>query len=317
MRLSIRRVISRRRSVQPSRSGCVPRHPADRHDRRAVSVLHEYRDPARLEHEPRVKWEVPLGSDDAVCRGSVRPILASGKAMRSTPGSRRRDQWLPRRVENSEFRARRNWLAVSGESELEYDDRETVLSAPRSPQARTVGRNLVVPVPICPDATDDVRHLSRGVARPLRLRNFRDSDSVKVLPGFELKPFALIAGTVFVGYRQFNPLDRRVPDYRRRRRRGQSQVHVFGDPLRGERRSRYRVFVRGDAALLRAPRLRSDGHPAHHPSMGSRRSGSTAATGVSQHWTGPSPSASLGSCSRRGTIASIAGEPTVVASAID
>lgn len=42
----------------------------------------------------------------------------------------------------------------------------------------------------------------------------RDTDSIKVLPGFELNPLALISGTVFVGYRQFEPLNTNLPDYR-------------------------------------------------------------------------------------------------------
>jgi hypothetical protein len=41
----------------------------------------------------------------------------------------------------------------------------------------------------------------------------RDSDSVRVLPGFEFKPFALISGKVAVGYRRFNALNPAVPDY--------------------------------------------------------------------------------------------------------
>ena len=43
---------------------------------------------------------------------------------------------------------------------------------------------------------------------------FRDTDSIKVLPGFELNPLALISGTVFVGYRQFDPINSGLPDYR-------------------------------------------------------------------------------------------------------
>lgn len=42
----------------------------------------------------------------------------------------------------------------------------------------------------------------------------RDSNSVRVMPGFELKPFALISGSVFVGFREFDALDASVPDYR-------------------------------------------------------------------------------------------------------
>lgn len=42
----------------------------------------------------------------------------------------------------------------------------------------------------------------------------RDADSLKVMPGFEIKPLALISGRVFVGYRDFKPLKDGVPEYR-------------------------------------------------------------------------------------------------------
>jgi hypothetical protein len=43
--------------------------------------------------------------------------------------------------------------------------------------------------------------------------SIRNSHSVKVLPGFEFKPFALIAGKASVGYRHFNALNVNVPDF--------------------------------------------------------------------------------------------------------
>ena len=42
----------------------------------------------------------------------------------------------------------------------------------------------------------------------------RQSNSIRIMPGFELKPSALISGTVFVGFRRFTPLDPAVPRYR-------------------------------------------------------------------------------------------------------
>ena len=41
----------------------------------------------------------------------------------------------------------------------------------------------------------------------------RDSDSLRVMPGFELQPAALISGTVFVGYRKFDAKNERIEDY--------------------------------------------------------------------------------------------------------
>ena len=46
------------------------------------------------------------------------------------------------------------------------------------------------------------------------LTKLRDTDSVRVMPGFEIKPLALISGRVFVGFRQFKPLTETLPEYR-------------------------------------------------------------------------------------------------------
>ena len=47
-----------------------------------------------------------------------------------------------------------------------------------------------------------------------RNTNLRDGDSLRVMPGFELKPMAMISGRIFVGYRQFTPLSASLPEYR-------------------------------------------------------------------------------------------------------
>lgn len=41
----------------------------------------------------------------------------------------------------------------------------------------------------------------------------RNSNSVGIMPGLDFKPFALVSGSAFVGYRHFNALDPQVPDY--------------------------------------------------------------------------------------------------------
>lgn len=41
----------------------------------------------------------------------------------------------------------------------------------------------------------------------------RDANSIKVMPGFDLRPEALISGRVFVGVRRFNALRNDVPDF--------------------------------------------------------------------------------------------------------
>lgn len=44
--------------------------------------------------------------------------------------------------------------------------------------------------------------------------SFRDSNSFIVMPGVEFKPLALIAGTAYVGFRQFDPIAADVPAFR-------------------------------------------------------------------------------------------------------
>jgi hypothetical protein len=46
-----------------------------------------------------------------------------------------------------------------------------------------------------------------------RFNSIRDANSIRVLPGFELRPSALVSGKVFVGYRRFDALNQGVPDY--------------------------------------------------------------------------------------------------------
>lgn len=41
----------------------------------------------------------------------------------------------------------------------------------------------------------------------------RDANAFKVTPGFEFKPFALIDGSVYVGYKRFETLESAVPDF--------------------------------------------------------------------------------------------------------
>jgi hypothetical protein len=63
----------------------------------------------------------------------------------------------------------------------------------------------------------------------------RDAEGVRVMPGFEFDPFALIGGKVFVGYRSFDTSDPLLPNYSRggRRRRGKLPRQI--DPLRPSR----------------------------------------------------------------------------------
>jgi Putative beta-barrel porin 2 len=41
----------------------------------------------------------------------------------------------------------------------------------------------------------------------------RNADSIRIMPGFEFKPLALISGSVYVGFRHFNALNDSLPDF--------------------------------------------------------------------------------------------------------
>ena len=114
-------------------------------------------------------------------------------------------------------------LRLSGKTELivsfrrsniEYDDQAAFLGASlaealnrREETARVQFRYALTPLTTFVVDTDIMRDR-------FELTTLRDTDSVRVMPGFELKPFALISGRVFVGYRQFEPLSAAVPEYR-------------------------------------------------------------------------------------------------------
>ena len=158
------------------------------------------------------KWEVPLAR--------VTPFIGGKFAnTRERQGyeidsrSRRRDRIY---LAGSSLRISGKTELVGSfrRAELEYDDRETFLGAAlaqalnrREDSTKLQFRYALTPL------TTFVTDVELGRDR-FEFSPVRDSDSLKVLPGFELKPLALISGTVFVGYRQFNPRDPGVPEYR-------------------------------------------------------------------------------------------------------
>ena len=95
-------------------------------------------------------------------------------------------------------------------SNVEYDEEEMLLAEAlnrREDLTRVQFRYALTPLTTLVVDTDVARDR-------FDLNNVRDADSIKVLPGFELNPLALISGRVFVGFRQFEPLSADLPDYR-------------------------------------------------------------------------------------------------------
>lgn len=95
----------------------------------------------------------------------------------------------------------------------EYDENETFLGATL---ARELNREeergeLQVRYALTPLTTFVLRNeLGRDRFDAATLRN---SDSLRIMPGFETKPDALISGSAFVGYRRFDARDPLVADY--------------------------------------------------------------------------------------------------------
>jgi hypothetical protein len=158
------------------------------------------------------KWEVPLARLTPFIEGSyVNTQERQGYEIDSR--ARRHDDTL----------AGGTALRISGKTQfvlsfkranIEYDEDEAFLGTAladalnrREELARVQFRYALTPL------TTFVVDTDIGHDRFDRT-NIRDTDSIKVMPGFDIKPMALISGKVFVGYRQFDPVSSALPDYR-------------------------------------------------------------------------------------------------------
>ena len=173
--------------------------------------FNEYEDQRAWNTNNEARWELPLARLTPFVGGAfVNSRERAGYEIDAR--SRRRDRSY---IVGSRLR-------VSGKTEfvgsfereiLEYDDKETFVGAGlaealnRQEDASRVQFRYAL-TPLTTFVTDVVVGRDRFEGNSLR-----DSDSLKVMPGFELKPLALISGTVFVGYKQFDPLDENVPAY--------------------------------------------------------------------------------------------------------
>ena len=174
--------------------------------------FHEYASQRAWNTNHELNWEVPLTRVTPFVGGAFLNSRArSGYEIDAR--ARRRDRSF---VVGSKLRVSGKTELVGSyrQSELDYDDNETFLGAElsealdrRENRSTFQFRYALTPLTTFVTSVETSRDRFDSAT-------FRDSNSVRVLPGFELKPLALISGTVFVGYRQFNPLNERVPDYR-------------------------------------------------------------------------------------------------------
>jgi len=158
------------------------------------------------------RWDLGLGR--------VTPFLTGTYAnTRERPGyeidarARRRDQNVTAGSQIT-LSGKTTLVASAQWSRLEFDEDQRFLGASlaealdrRADTAQLQVRYKLTPL------TTLVLKTETGRDR-FRVDSLRDSDSVKVMSGFEMKPLALISGRAAVGYRHFNALNGDVPDYR-------------------------------------------------------------------------------------------------------
>ncbi len=101
--------------------------------------------------------------------------------------------------------ARRSWFR--------YDDNQQFLGVELADRLnrRSDSEEVQARVQLTPLTTFVVR--ADAVQDRFDVADIRDADSFRVMPGFELRPQALISGEAFVGVRRFATLSDAVPDY--------------------------------------------------------------------------------------------------------
>ena len=82
----------------------------------------------------------------------------------------------------------------------------------------------------------------------------RNADSIRIMPGFEFKPFALISGAVAVGVRHFNGLNEALPDYNGIAANVNAKYTVVGDPGSPAHRTRLNFRTKTRTRITPRPR---------------------------------------------------------------
>src|SRR5688572_13832103 len=172
----------------------------------------EYDNQRAWNSSSEAKWEVPLARLTPFVAGThVNSRERQGYEIDSR--SRRRDTSV---TAGSSLRlsGKTSFLVSFRQFDAKYDETETFLGTAlagalnrRERTTKVQFRYALTPLTTFVVDTDIGRDR-------FKVTNLRDADSVRVMPGFELKPLALISGRVFVGYRQFDPLSETLPDYR-------------------------------------------------------------------------------------------------------
>jgi hypothetical protein len=159
-----------------------------------------------------VRWEVPLARVTPFVEGNF-TNSQERQGYEIDARARRQDDGF---VVGTGLRisGKTSFVVSHRRSNVEYDEEETFFGMSlgealnrREDLTRVQFRYALTPLTTLVVDTDVARDR-------FDLNSVRDADSIRVLPGFELNPLALISGRVFVGFRQFDPLSSDLPDYR-------------------------------------------------------------------------------------------------------
>jgi hypothetical protein len=157
------------------------------------------------------KWEVPLSR--------ITPFITGAWSdVKDRPGYE-----IDSRVRLKEQKAGAgSGIRLSGKTELRagfqrgffrYDDKDLVVgdAIARGLDRRTDTEIMDLRVRLTPLTTFAVQ--STATQERFDNQDFRDANTVAVLPGFDFKPEALISGSAFVGVKRFTSLRDEIPDF--------------------------------------------------------------------------------------------------------
>ncbi len=157
------------------------------------------------------RWEVPMAR--------VTPFVSATYVnTRERPGfeidsrARQRNDSLGAGTE-IRLAAKTTFVVTASRANIAYDRNETFLGAVLSNalDRKTNSGEVQFHYRLTPLTTLAVT--AEGLQDRFVFEPIRDSQSVRVLSGFETKPFALVSGKALVGYRRFDARDASVPDY--------------------------------------------------------------------------------------------------------
>ena len=171
----------------------------------------KYKNQRAVNTTDALKWEVPLGRFTPFTEGKYSNAKdRTGYEIDTRARQISQDVVIGTAVQLSG----KTRVTLSGSrSRFRYDEGETFLGVDlRALDRWTNAEALQLQYRLTSQTTFVVR--SEALQDRFTQDRLRNSNSIAVLPGFEMKPTALVSGSVLVGFRNFAPLDPTIPPYR-------------------------------------------------------------------------------------------------------